>query len=397
MTSNFDCLVLGASLSTAYRNFVVEHPDVKSALIGIEESFQRFGHEPTWSKPPTLPLAPYEDGKNCDLFWILKTTEPKNPADKDERAAAELNKIVHSINQQAAPHAINLVNRFRRGEWIAHGVKEPPNHDLERAIIQPDWWQRNDGVVDFAQGVLSRKVLDEAANDRRSKMLRYLIGWKNVEQFSMILAIDAFPERRVSPGSDLLGAVDALADLPDIYGLHKARSGTDKAFEDLDQRLRGELFSLLQRDRLRLSRHDQTPSDLNWVRKDALEDAELNFEESTLTSAGIKNAPVLVHPVKQQAPVSIDLTQEIKRRELRKTGKPGPQSREEEIIWAFESLLAQRAIDPFGSKVTIYRQVRQKVIETSDSVGSRGLSNSTIETYIAILLEEAKAKHSQNR
>ena len=111
----------------------------------------------------------------------------------------------------------------------------------------------------------------------------------------MILAIDSFPERRVLPGSDLLRAVDALADPSDIEGLNNARAGNDKDFEDLDQRLREELFSLLLCDRLRLARRDQIPSDLNRVRNDTLVDAKLNFEESTLTSAGIRNAPVWVH------------------------------------------------------------------------------------------------------
>jgi hypothetical protein len=397
MTSNLECLVLGASLSAVYQKFVVEKPDVKSALADIGEIFQRYGHDPRWSMPPVIAIASHNGGPNHNHRWILNKATPKCPSDEERRAAAELNKIIYSINELAAPHVISLVDRFRRREWIADGIKEPPSHDLDRTIIQPEWWQRNDSIINFADGNLSRRVLNEAVINSKSTALRHLMRWQNVKQFSMILAIEAFPERRVSPGSDLLRAVDALADPSDIERLHEARAGNDKAFEDLDQHLRKELFSLLLRDRLRLSRHDQAQSDLNWVRKDTLEDAVLNFEESTLTSAGIKNAPVLVHPVEQQAPVSINLTQEIKRQEMKKPRKLGRPSRGKEVASTFDRLLVEDVIDLCDPISRIIKQVHQAVIDASDSDDDWGLGDETLRKHITPLVQAEKAKRSQKQ
>lgn len=395
MTSNLESLVLGASISTVYRKFVVENPDVKSKIAEIQEMFRRYGHKPRWSVAPNCAVASHNGAPNPRPSLILEKASSQSPDNEDHRAVAELNKCVEIINEFAALHAVELIGRLQRGEWMAHGIMEPPDHGLERKFIHRDWWNRTDGLINFTNGEYSRRVPADPPFGDTSRSAGRFMGWKFLKQFSMIIAFDVFPERRVKPDSNLLGVVDALADPTDRDCLRRARATSDKAFEDLDRRLREEFLTLLRHDRLRLSRRDRTSSAPNWVKRDTLVFAEFNFEDSTMTSPGIKSVEVRAHPVETMNPKTISLDRDFRRHELKKQGVPGPRPRAEEIISAFEYLLDDGAINPSGTKTSIYELIRQEVIDKSDNKSGRGLSNSTIDTYIAARLNKAITE-SQN-
>jgi hypothetical protein len=357
VTSSPECLVLGASLGSAYRKFVVDQPELKSVLAGIKEDFRRVGRQLNWSTPYSFPLLPHNDGAILNLNWILRHAKAMEPGKDEKRAVAELNELVDDVNKQAEIHVIKLIDRFRSGEWVAHGIKEPPNHELERTIIQPDWWRRDDSIVDYSHDDIYRKVLKDTTPGQRSTSRQILDRWKHIKQFSMIVALDVFPERRVNPSSGLLDAVNALADPSDRDKLRRARAQRNQAFEDLDMRLREELFSLLLLGRLRLLRRDRLLPGQNWVGKDTLKFAELNFEDSTMTSPGIKSVEVTVYPAEIETPRTISFNRKYKRRNLRKRGQSGPRPRDDEIVSAFEDLLARSEIEPLGPKTVIYEAV----------------------------------------